>query len=181
MGTYLPQKSRKKRSISQALREAEEEHLLDCPNADPAIRTAAFLLDIIFLYLATSSLERIIQAVLHVPFLGGWLWNSAQGMAALNIAVKSFQIAALYYAAIWSVYRFGGTPAKLIFGLRVVDASTGQQLSFLQTVLREIFGKAFLISMTVGTVLVIPIIRRDHLALHDIASRSVVKRLRHTG
>ena len=36
MGTYLPQTSKRKRSVSQALREAEEEHLLDCPNADPA-------------------------------------------------------------------------------------------------------------------------------------------------
>ena len=46
MGTYIPAGPTRKRSVSDTLVEAEEEHFLDCPNADFFIRLAAALLDI---------------------------------------------------------------------------------------------------------------------------------------
>ena len=45
MGSYVPSGPRRRRSVNEALLEAEEDHFLDCPTADILLRAAAILLD----------------------------------------------------------------------------------------------------------------------------------------
>ena len=75
---------------------------------------------------------------------------------------------------ILSVTNWGGTPAKLLLKLRVVDAHSGQNLSFFRTVLREIVGKVvgfFVLGF------IWPLFRKDKRAFHDVISNSAVKQV----
>jgi uncharacterized RDD family membrane protein YckC len=182
VGTYVPSGPRKGRSVADALLEAEEDHLLDCPSADFAIRMAAFLLDGILCWLAYTSIRHISSALgtfaANLPNMQG----GAQGFPlsdpeglALYIA-HVLQLSFLYLYLVWSVSRYGGTPAKLLLGMRVVDANTGQRLSLPRAMLRELVGKAAGI-ISGGFGLGLPLVRSDKRAMHDLLAKSVVKRV----
>lgn len=81
-----------------------------------------------------------------------------------------------YVYAVWTVATFGGSPAKLLLGLRVLDATSGQKLSIPRVILREIIGKALGLAL-LGGGLLMPLMRQDHRSLHDLLSQSVVKRV----
>jgi uncharacterized RDD family membrane protein YckC len=179
LGTYLPAQRKKKRSVADTLAEAEHEHYLDCPNADLPIRAAALLLDLILFSLSASGIHHFVETVKNsVPSLIGVVSEPSAPAVVLGITYLSWLLktAALFLFFVWSVLRFGGSPAKLLMGLRVVDVASGSRLDYRQAMLRETVGKLLGALLLVGPA--IALFRPDRRALHDLVSRSVVKRVR---
>ncbi len=184
MGTYIPARPRKQRSVSDTLLEAEQEHYLDCPNADVLSRAAALLLDIILCTLASSAIHHFSSALAtsigSTPLLSPsaidpsqWA-NQAQKVGLYLSWVLKVTVYYLYL--IWAVQQYGGTPAKLLLGLRVLEDNSGEKLSYGSVLLREALLKPLSIASLVGCATAL--LRKDKRALHDLMSRSVVKKVR---
>jgi uncharacterized RDD family membrane protein YckC len=75
---------------------------------------------------------------------------------------------ALIYAILIS--RFGQTPGKKAYKLKVVDDTTYEKISFFRALLRFI---SFLFSATILIGLIFPFYRKDKKALHDIICSTV--------
>jgi len=75
---------------------------------------------------------------------------------------------ALIYAILIS--RFGQTPGKKAYNLKVVDDTTYEKISFFRALLRFV---SFLFSATVLIGLIFPFYRKDKKALHDIICSTV--------
>jgi uncharacterized RDD family membrane protein YckC len=178
MGQYFPTKSGKRRSIADTLQEAENDHYLDCPNADFFIRTAAYLLDAIFLFLLVTGMNRILTIILTSPIGLGSLHVTDDTRVVVTSIHVALQCTLFYFYSIWSVVRFGGSAGKLILGLRIIDRDTGQKLDYLQLFAREVLGKFILGPITIGVGFLMPLWREDSLALHDLLSGSAVKKVR---
>lgn len=76
------------------------------------------------------------------------------------------------YGLIYSILltKSGQTPGKKAYGIKVVDARTFKNISFVKAVLRFI---AFLFSATIVLGLLLPFYRKDKKALHDVLCSSV--------
>lgn len=67
----------------------------------------------------------------------------------------------------WFYLNKGGTPGKLLFGLRVVDSETGTHLTYGRTFRREILAKLVSgVIFCIGYLMVL--FRKDRKALHDL-------------
>jgi uncharacterized RDD family membrane protein YckC len=169
--------------VHAALLEAEEDHFLDCPDADFLQRTAALVLDAILCWIMYTGIKHSCAAL--GTYLISWLDTGGASPEALPLsgaenAVKYvthvLQLSLLYLYLVWSVSYYGGTPAKLMLGMRVVNASTGQRLSLPMAMLRELVGKAAG-AATLGVGFWLPLIRADKRAMHDLMTTSVVKKV----
>jgi uncharacterized RDD family membrane protein YckC len=91
-------------------------------------------------------------------------------------AFQSSQIAPLagvtLYGLIYAVLlaKFGQTPGKKAYALKVVDDKTFQNISFFRAFIRFV---AFLFSATIVLGLLTPFYRKDKKALHDIICSTV--------
>lgn len=74
----------------------------------------------------------------------------------------------LIYAAL--IAKFGQTPGKKAYNLKVVDDTTFKNISFIRAFIRFI---AFLFSATIILGLLTPLYRKDRKALHDILCNTV--------
>lgn len=179
MGTYTPGTPGRPKSLSDTLVEAEEDHLLDCPNADIPLRAASLLLDVILFSLANSGIQNFFETMesyaLHVVHAG------AGDSIGHTIAVISMyltlvtKVSGAYLFFVWSLNRFRGSPGKLLLGLRVVDANTGRPLRPSIALMRE----ALKIPLSPLSLIGIAgsLFREEHRPLHDKVAGSVVKRL----
>ena len=174
MGKYIPAGRESRRTLSDTLTEAENEHYLDCPNADLTPRLAATLLDGIFLFIIISSLNRLTN-LLPSLFPNESVFASFAMVKSVKIALGIF---AWYGSQVWTTANYGGSPAKLILGLRVIDAVTGANLSFFRAFSREFIGKYVITAATAGLSILLPITRRDRMGAQDIINSSVVKKVR---
>ena len=77
------------------------------------------------------------------------------------------------YALIYSVLvsKFGQTPGKKAYDIKIVDARTGELLSFIRSLCRFIM---FLFSAATLLGLMTQFYRKDNRTLHDLVCRSVV-------
>ena len=75
----------------------------------------------------------------------------------------------LIYAFLLS--RFGHTPGKRAYEMRVVDDKSGEKISFARALLRFV---AFLFTATTLLGLFIPLYRKDKKALHDLICKTIV-------
>lgn len=182
MGTYVPSGRRKRRSINEALQEAEQDHFLDCPNADLPIRAAAIVLDAILFWLLWTGIQHTclsigayVNSYLHGAPLSS-IEEIKDAVTASHFIAGALRACLVYFFLLWTVARYGGTPAKLLLGLRVGDADTGQRLGITRVLLREIFGK-ITSTLALGLGWALPLLRDDQRAMHDLLSNSVVKRI----
>jgi len=175
MGHYVRKKQGRQRSLSEALSEAEDEHYLDCPDADLITRSAALLLDAMLLFLVVTAMDRVSRAM---GILFVQRSSSEQMELTLRVVSLAVKIMVYYVIDIWAVFRWGGSFAKILLGLRVIDRETGGRLTFSQTLVREVFGKILLGVGTLGIGWAVAAFRADRLALQDLVSRSVVKKVR---
>jgi len=182
MGSYVPTGRKKRNSISQALAEAERDHLLDCPNADYFLRAEALVLDAILLYLMWKGIHhgctligtQLIPWVHATLGIQGEFLSSPETLMA-HVALL-LQIGVLFAHLVWSTSCYGGSPGKLLLGLRVIDIADGRLLDLGRCTLREIVGKSISFG-AFGFGALLPLVREDHRALHDLMSQSVVKRV----
>lgn len=179
MGTYIPLTRKKRKSVADTLLEAENEHYLDCPNADLPLRSAALLLDLILFSLATSGVHQLVEALrVLLPMVLGGVPETTVPLISLWTSYFSWMLktAAFYGYFVWSVIRFGGSPAKLLLGMRVVDVHSGGRLDYHQAVVRETVGKVFGLLLLAGPV--VALFRPDRRCLHDLVTASTVKKVR---
>lgn len=83
-----------------------------------------------------------------------------------------FAVVALYgliYATLLS--RFGQTPGKKAYDLKVVDDRSGQNIGFFRALLRFFM---FLVTASTLLGLLLPFYRRDRKALHDLVCKTIV-------
>ena len=80
----------------------------------------------------------------------------------------------LLYGLIYSILiaKFGQTPGKKAYLIKVVDSKTGKNLSFFRAFLRFL---AFLLTASTLLGLLLPLYRSDKKALHDLLIDSIVK------
>lgn len=181
MGNYVRGKTAPRRSVAQTLAEAEHDHYLDCPNADAVLRSAALLLDIILCSLAWTGIDNIFAALITYA-INFPLTDAPESIYAMHGLIRTnleyfswvFKLASFYFYFYWSVARFGGTPAKLLLGMRVIHSVTGQSPSFFQVLVRE--GVIKPLSMLFVLPLIYPLLNNDRRALHDIVAKTTVKK-----
>lgn len=180
MGQYIPgpwKSTVARKSIADVLNEAEEQHFLDCPNADYLQRAAALILDSIFLFLLCSATQKLSSVLLDMMHSGGTPVSNST--VALVLSIKTaLQVFFWYCSQIWWVTRFGASPAKLILGLRIVDSRTGANLSLPKVFLREVVLKFGFFAATAGLTSLRPLLRQDRMTFHDVIADSVVKKTR---
>lgn len=165
-------RNKEPRSIEEVLSQAEEDHYLECPNADITTRAAALLLDCILFSLLSSGLHQFYVAA------DGYMesFEASQSLRfSVHYGIWSLKFAAGYFYFIWSLFQYGGTPAKLLMGLRVLEQETGKHLNQSQAITREILGKAISIGSVFGILL--PLVRKDRKAMHDLMCLTVVKKI----
>jgi len=77
------------------------------------------------------------------------------------------------YGLIYAFFlsKFGQTPGKKAYDLKVVDGKTGKYIGFFRSVFRFI---AFLFTATTLLGLFLPFYRKDRKALHDLLSGTIV-------
>ncbi len=178
MGTYLRKTTSRPKTISDTLNEAEDDHFMDCPDADFWIRTGAILLDGIFFWLMWSGIENTINSagpsLLNYFQLRQLVPLRPEQMVPFLIHVGHGFLYFFYFCATLS--KFGGSPGKLLLGLRVVDAKTGGKISFGRAIVRELLGKALsTVPLAIGWSMAF--IRADSRTLHDLVAGTTVKRV----
>lgn len=160
-------------TIQETLSRAQQEHWLDCPNAPLGPRLASLMLDCIFIYLATQGLHKIFQAL---SFYSPMLNAQMPGMfdqVLLGFLEILLRLGFVFVYLTICVCEFGGTLGKLLLGLRVVDSTTGRELSLSRVILR-LSVAIFTNFLSLATAMA----RKDRLALHDLLCQSTVKKVR---
>lgn len=67
--------------------------------------------------------------------------------------------------------KFGQTPGKKAYEMRVVDDKSGENIGFVRAIFRFV---AFLVTATTLLGLLLPLYRKDKKALHDILANTLV-------
>lgn len=94
---------------------------------------------------------------------------------------QNSQVAPLFavglYGFIYSLLlsKFGQTPGKKAYDLKVVDDKTGEEVSFLRAAYRFVM---FLITATTLLGLFLPFYRKDKKALHDLVCNTLVVKIK---
>jgi uncharacterized RDD family membrane protein YckC len=121
-------------------------------------RIKAFITDMFMIY------APILYIITYV-FLG-----SKEAFQSSTIA--PFLGVSLYgLAYVLLLVKLGQTPGKKAYGIKVVDAKTGKNLTYLQAIIRFV---GFLFSATIVVGLLFPFYRKDNKMLHDLLAGSVV-------
>jgi len=128
-------------------------HYATIPDRIKAFITDMFMIYIPILYIITYLVldgKDAFQASNWAPFVGVFLYG-------------------LVYTTL--LYKFGQTPGKKAYLIKVVDVKTHKKISFFQTWLRFI---GFLLSATLLVGLIFPFYRKDKRSLHDLIAKTVV-------
>ncbi|MEU8889839.1 RDD family protein [Streptomyces sp. NPDC048442] len=127
--------------------------------ATPWRRLGAFLLNELFLALGLLLLA-------SVPS-GSWAWTTALAL---------YMLLCLLYSPV-STARWGGTPGKLVLGLRVVRAGTGEHLSFGRATGRFVAHLAFACVPLLGALNYLWCCGERSRCLHDLVADTLVVRV----
>jgi len=86
-------------------------------------------------------------------------------------------IAVSLYGFIYAVLvsKFGQTPGKKAYSLKIVDDKSGKNIGFLRSILRFII---FLFTATTLLGLLLPFYRKDNKALHDLICSTLVVKIK---
>lgn len=121
-------------------------------------RVKAFITDMFMIY------APILYVITYVFMSGKDDFQSSQFAPFTGVALYG-----LIYALLLS--KFGQTPGKKAYEIKVVDAKTGENLTFFRAIFRFV---AFLFTATTLLGLFVPFYRRDKKALHDLVCGTLV-------
>lgn len=121
-------------------------------------RVKAFITDMFMIY------APILYLIAYIAMNGKDDFQSSQLAPLIGVSLYG-----LIYATLLS--KFGQTPGKKAYEIKVVDYKTGKNISFFKAILRFI---AFLFSATTLLGLFIPFYRKDKKALHDLICGTIV-------
>lgn len=175
-------------ALSEELEKAEEAHFKNCPNAEFSLRLASTTVDLILTYLAIAGIQNSARAftvfLSYVPsytskvsllfVLSKWITSHASQISFLT---ELFLKAAFVYSYfIVSTAFSGGTPGKLLFGLRVLNFDSGKKLSSWTTTVRFLVA-AVSGFLSCGVTYFIIFFNKETRAYHDIITQSCVKKV----
>ena len=123
------------------------------PDRIKAFITDMFMIYIPILYIITYVIldgKEEFQASNLAPFIGVFLYG-------------------VIYTTL--LYKFGQTPGKKAYLIKVVDSKNGKEIGYFQAWLRFL---AFLLSATLLVGLIFPFYRKDKRSLHDIIAQTSV-------
>lgn len=123
-----------------------------------SFRVKSFIVDLFMIY------APILYIITYVVMNGKDDFQSSQLAPFAGVTVY-----AIIYAFLLS--RFGQTPGKKAYDMRVVDDKSGENISFVRALFRFI---AFLFTATTLLGLVVPFYRKDKKALHDLVCKTIV-------
>ena len=109
--------------------------------------------------------------MMYIPILYIMTYVFLDGKDDFQASQSAPFIAVSLYGLIYAFFisKFGQTPGKKAYGMKVVDADTFEQISFLRALFRFI---AFLFSATILLGLIVPFYRKDKRALHDLLAKT---------
>jgi len=86
-------------------------------------------------------------------------------------------IAVSLYAIIYAflVMKFGQTPGKKAYDLKIVDDKTGEYIGFFRALFRYVM---FLVTMTTLLGIFLPFFRKDKKSLHDLICNTLVVKIK---
>jgi len=135
------------------------------------IRLLAVIIDGFIFGIAWSIYNKIYSVFLVNIGIQFYSLNDAHSF--LEIIVSLFISLCAHFAFFgWFYKNKGGSPGKLLFGLKVVNMATGENLNYFQTFKREIIGKTFSGFLFIGYI--IAAFREDGRTLHDFFAGSKV-------
>ncbi len=121
-------------------------------------RIKAFITDMFMIY------APILYVTAYLIMDGKDDFQSSELAPLLGVSLYAF-----IYALLLS--KFGQTPGKKAYDLKVVDDKTGEYIGFFKSLFRFI---AFLFTATTLLGLFLPFYRKDRKALHDLLSGTIV-------
>jgi len=135
-----------------------EKILLQIPTARVVDKIKAFITDMFMIYIP------ILYFITYVILDGKDEFQSSQLAPLMGV---------ILYGLIYSllVSKFGQTPGKKAYEMKVVDSTTYEQIGFFRALLRFI---SFLLSATFLLGLLVPFFRKDNRSLHDLIAKTTV-------
>ena len=109
--------------------------------------------------------------MMYIPILYIITYVFLDGKDDFQASQSAPFIAVSLYGLIYALFisKFGQTPGKKAYNIKVVDAKTHRQISFFRAFFRFI---AFLFSATILLGLIVPLYRKDKRALHDLLAKT---------
>ncbi|MDD5157543.1 RDD family protein [Sulfurimonas sp.] len=123
-----------------------------------SFRVKSFIVDLFMIY------APILYTITYVIMNGKDDFQSSQLAPLAGVTTYAF-----VYALLLS--RFGQTPGKKAYDMKVVDDKSGKNISFARALFRFV---AFLFTATTLLGLIVPFYRKDKKALHDLVCRTIV-------
>lgn len=120
-------------------------------------RIKALITDLFMIY------APILYVIAYVIMGGKDAFQSSQLAPLMGVSMYG-----LIYAIL--IAKFGQTPGKKAYNIKVIDEKSGENISFFRAICRFI---AFLFSATILLGLLTPFFRKDKKALHDIICATV--------
>jgi uncharacterized RDD family membrane protein YckC len=136
------------------------------------IRFIATFIDGIIITIPTSIISAVMSTIVVFAFHGGKVPTPFVIFSQLMSLAIGILISLSYYTYFYQ--SSGSTLGKKVFQLKVVDARTGNLLTFKQIALRELLGK-FLSGVTFGIGYIMAGVRHDKRALHDLIADTRVE------
>jgi uncharacterized RDD family membrane protein YckC len=138
------------------------------------IRFIASIIDGVIIAIPTAIIGAIMGFVMSMVFRGGSVPLPFLAFSQGVSMVIGILISLSYYTYFYQ--STGSTLGKKVFQLKVVDATTGNLLTFKQVFLREIVGK-ILSSITFMIGYIMAGLRGDKRALHDLIADTRVEEM----
>lgn len=144
------------------------------------IRFLAFIIDWTIASVAANIVAvplMIVGFAVAIGSAGAGADETTGGVVMIVIQLISFVLSTAVMLAYfgWFYKSKGATPGKMLFKLRVVNAETGENLGYGQTVMRELLGR-FLCGITLLIGYIIAGVRDDKRGLHDMVANTQVLR-----
>ncbi len=145
------------------------------PKAGFWVRVAAWIADVLFLFLPTVVAAVLVWATIT---LGGWLGGEINDQVKIFAGISSVIIVVVggfQYFTLFVGWR-GQTPGKMIFGLKIVQVN-GQEMTYGRACLRSICWGLSLLLFSLGFLMIA--FNRQKRGLHDILAGTYVIRNQH--
>lgn len=150
------------RNLKKNKKPAESKEPQKLTYAPYSYRVKAFITDMFMIY------APILYIITYIAMSGKEDFQSSQLAPFAGVALYG-----IIYALLLS--KFGQTPGKKAYEIKVVNTKTGEYLSFFRAIFRFI---AFLFTATTLLGLFVPFYRKDKKALHDLICGSLVVALK---
>lgn len=139
------------------------------------IRSVATVLDLLIITVLNTIVSIGGIIAIRLAFLSAGVDNgTTAGLVVISYYFLSILLVPILYFG-YFLNKFGGTPGKLLFGMKVVRSASGENIGVLGGYLREVWIKGLMFVMLGIPFLIVPW-RKDRRGLHDFILGTCVVR-----